>query len=64
MATEQAPTCNAKATIIIGRHTEADVECGREPHDPKEAHVAKQETITKVERKEPGTPARIIYTWH
>jgi hypothetical protein len=62
MATEPVKTCNAKATIIVGRHTEADVECGKEElHgvEPEEAHVAVQETQTSE-----GKRARIIYLWH
>lgn len=56
--------CTAKTTIIIGELTEADVECGKEKHGPEEAHVAKQETVTKGTKAKPSGPARILYTWH
>jgi hypothetical protein len=58
------PTCDAKTTIIIGDLTEADVTCGKEPHDEEEAHVAKQTTVTKGTKTKPSTSARILYTWH
>lgn len=63
MATDQAPTCTAKTTIIIGELTEADVECGKELHSAEEAHVAVQETGTKATKTAPSVVARILYTW-
>lgn len=63
MAIDRAPTCKAKTTIIIGELTEADVECGREPHGTEEAHIAKQETSTKATKSVASVGARIIYTW-
>jgi hypothetical protein len=56
--------CKAKATIIIGELTEADVECGKEEHGPEEAHVAKQTTGTKATKTKPSVIAHILYTWH
>lgn len=59
MATD-GETCNAKTTIIIGDLTEADVECGKEPHgEEDETHVAIQHTI----QKEGGGYARIAFIW-
>lgn len=51
-------TCEATATIEIGRFTEADVTCGKELHDEEDAHVATQHTKTKD-----GGYARIVYIW-
>lgn len=59
MATEQAPTCKATASIGIGRFTEADVECGKEPHGTEEAHVASQDATTAE-----GKYARIAFIWN
>lgn len=56
-------TCNAKATIEIGRFTSADVECGLEAnHDlEKTTHVASETTHAQVgkERRD----AKILFTW-
>lgn len=56
------PTCDAKATITIGDLTEADVECGKDPHGPDENHLAVQNTKANTETKS-GADARILYVW-
>lgn len=58
MATEQAPTCTAEATIIIGRFTEANVTCGRELHGPEEAHLTREPSKTTD-----GGDAAVTFTW-
>jgi hypothetical protein len=63
VGTKPLPTCEAKATIIIGELTEADVTCGKEVHGEEEAHVATQQTFTKT-GKRPSKPARLLYVWH
>lgn len=63
MADTEMATCEAKTTIIIGELTEADVECGKEPHGTEEAHVARQETTTKSTKTSPARTAYILYTW-
>jgi hypothetical protein len=55
-------TCDAKATVAIGRFTDADVECGLGPlHEG--LHVASEvkKAIDKRTKKE--TDATIIFTW-
>lgn len=54
-------TCKAKTTIIIGELTEADVECGKEPHGAEEAHLTTQDTTWKRD-KQTGQ-ARIAFLW-
>lgn len=50
--------CQNKATIAIGRHTEADVECGLELNHEERNHVASNPTRTTD-----GGEATIIFTW-
>ena len=56
-------TCKAKATITIGRHTEADVECGLEENHDERNHVTSQPTEAKDAATGKVGPATLIFTW-
>lgn len=57
---EEIETCQAKANIMVGRFTDAFVECAREvDHEPP--HLTSQTTVATVDKKQ--QPATIRYTW-
>ena len=64
MATEtEIETCKSKVTIAIGRHTEADVECGLEEGHEDEEHVNAQDTTAKDSKTGKESKSTIIFTW-
>jgi hypothetical protein len=56
-------TCGAKATVAIGRFTDADVECGRKPGHEEELHVASETKKAIDKRTGKESDATLIITW-
>lgn len=61
--TEKRATCDAKATVDIGKFTEATVECGRDPGHEEKLHVASEVKKATDKRTGKESNATLIITW-